>query len=578
MTGSEQIPNYAEAADQPGFRSYVKDIGPLAADRYALTMTYAAWALGFVEKAVTTSNVFCRSLVNNGDTYKDTTNDETRPVKVPYLINAGLGLVGEWYSGWHYKLDDLRHLARQTVPDADNNLVRLFPDEFLFWLSKQRLTQDVRAIPEGQLIFPHEPSLQLTGLWWQQMLVEAMTLNLVSSSTNLATVASQVRLAAQREAHASGANLIEASAQLDKAGLAEMSLRRAMGIGGIQSTRAAYIAGWDSTSNDYTGKCYDVPVMGTFAHAWIMLHDTEEEAFENWAKVFPGATIFLVDTYDTVEGIKKAIKICKKHSLDLKGIRLDSGNIAYLSREAHALLKEAGYDKAKILATDSVSVRTASALYGQIDTLAQDRSSYVTTFGIGSEVAVNRSNPLHDFVMKLAARHPDIGAAKDTALRELIKLSENVKKTTIPGLTDVIRYIDAKGKWAGDTIIPHDLDIGSDRLSRDLYSEHMQSGNVKVFPAGAKFIRLHQEWMKNGQMLQPHYREQLAGAILKDSRAMCAEAIGRLDPDHLLLPPKLPHEYGVGLAVELSTKRRELIARINGQKSRARQLERFAVA
>ena len=580
----EGIPQYEKLSFPAGYQSYIKDIGPLACDRYALTMTYAAWELGFVEEIVTTSNVFCRSYLNNGDTYKDTATDEIRPVKVPYLVNAGLGLVAEWYSGWKWKDRDLRYLAGQYIVDGVGNSLRLFPDEFLYWLSKQKLNLNINAVPEGELIFPQEPSMQLTGLWWQQMIVEATTLALISSSTNLTTIASQVRLATQREARKSDAAMVEMSAKefrgsrrIESAGLAEMALRRSPGIGAIQSARAAAIAGWDSTSNDYAAMCYGIPAMGTFAHAWVMLHDTEDEAFENWARVFPGATIFLADTYNTLEGVQKAISICRKYKIDLKGIRLDSGNLAYFSREAHRLLKKAGYGNARILATDCISVQSAASLYGRVATHTAERESYVNSFGIGSEVAVNRNNPLLDFVLKISARHADRSSKRDDVLRELIKLTDSEQKSTLPGRIDVVRYIDKGGRWAGDTIIPAELDIGEGKLSRDIYSEHMQTGKVTVFPKGTSFITVLQPWMKKGRMIQAAYKDKNAQAILSRSRATCAETLSRMDRAHLLVTPDLPHNYGVGIARELSEKSRRLRAGIEAGQRREGQDKRFAL-
>lgn len=580
----EEIPQYEQLSAPGGYQSYIKEIGPLACDRYALTMTYAAWKLGFVEEIVTTSNAFCRSYLNNGDTYKDAATDEIRPVKVPYLINAGLGLVAEWYAGWQWKDRDLQYLAGQEIDDGSGKSMRLFPNEFLHWLSRQRLRLDVRAIPEGQLIFPQEPSMQFTGPWWQQMLIEAMTLSLISSSTNLTTVASQVRLAARREAGKEDAALIGMSARdipgsrgMEFAGLAEMALRRSYGIGAIQSARAAAIAGWDSTSNDYASMCYGIPAMGTFAHAWVMLHDTEEEAFENWARAFPGAAVFLADTYSTMEGIHKAIRICRKYNIGLKGIRLDSGDLAYLSREAHRLLKEEGYGSARILATDCISIKSAASLFGRIAAGEEDRESYVNSFGIGSEVAVNRNNPLLDFVLKLSARHGGSSSNRDEAVRELIKLSDSEQKSTLPGMIDVIRYIDKDGKWAGDTIIPSDLDIGEGTLRLDVHSEHAQTGKAIVFPRGASFIRVLQPWMKEGSMVQEEYRGQDAPAILRRSRAVCADALSRMDRSHLLVTPGLPRNYGVGIARELSEKRRQLKSRIEAGQGPERQQDRFAL-
>jgi nicotinate phosphoribosyltransferase len=306
-----------------------------------------------------------------------------------------------------------------------------------------------------------------------------------------------------------------------------------------------------------------------------MLHETEEGAFENWAKAYPNATVFLADTYNTVEGVKTAVRICKKHGLDLKGIRLDSGNLAYFSREARTVLDEAGYPNAKILATDSISVRNAASLFGRVSTEVTDRESFVTGFGIGSEVAVNRNNPLLDFVMKLSAHHADRSTGNDALVRELIKLSETEKKTTLPGLIDVVRFVDRNGHWAGDTIIPADLDIGYSRLSRDLYSEHTQTGKIKPFPQGAPFVRLLQPWMAKGEMVQTAYAERDAHAVLTASRATCAEAISKLDKDHTHLPPDMPHDYGVGISEELAQKRKVAVGHIRARQDLERQRNRF---
>lgn len=574
------VRDYEAISVSNGYQSFVRDLGPLLCDRYALTMTYAAWALDFVEEKMTTSNVFCRSFLNNGDKYTDGVEGDDSNVKIPYLVNGGLGLVAEWYDGWQWKDRELGYLARQRMLDGKGKSVRVFPNEFLHWLGHQRLTLDVKAIPEGHLIFPQEPSMRLTGPWWQQMAVEATTLGLISSSTNLTTVATQVRLATQREARKAGASLVEASASDVKkefASVAEMSLRRSPSIGALQSARAAAIAGWDNTSNDYAGMCYNIPAMGTFAHAWVMLHVTEQEAFENWAKVFPGTTVFLPDTFDNEEGVKTAIRVCKKYDLDLKGIRLDSGNPSYLSREARALLDEAGYKNAKILATDSISVKAAASLYGHVATNVADPSSFVTGFGIGSEVAVNRNNPLLDFVMKLSAQHADASVGKGELIRDLIKLSASESKTTLPGLIDVVRYVDSKGRWAGDTIIPDDLNVGEGVLSRDLYSENLRTGKTKPFPKGAPFIRMLEPWMRGGEMLQAPYADRDAPAILATSRATCADAMAKLDKDHKEISPNMPHRYGVGIAEELSQKRKAAVGHIRLKQELERQRNRFAL-
>ncbi len=551
-----------------GYQSFINTLGPTVCDLYALTMTYASWRLGFAEERVTTSHVFCRSLLTNGETYVDS-QDKVQRVEIPYLVNAGAGLVAEWLDGWKWKDSDLRFLAQQDVPDGKGNTTPLFSNEFLHWLSGQKITLDIDAVPEGELVFPQEPVLRLKGLWWQQEMVEAANLHLISSSTNLTTVAVQVRLAAQREAHKHGADLVDMSAaSLDQATLSEMALRRGMSIGGIQSTRAAAIAGWNNTSNVFAAKCYGVPVMGTFAHAWVMLHDTEEEAFENWAKVFPGSTVFLADTYDTIEGVKTAIRICKKYNLDLRAIRLDSGDMEYLSVQTRELLAEAGYKNAAILATDNINRKTAGTLY-------RNARSEITGMGIGSEVAVNRLDPLLGFVQKLGARFSDYSTGRDDLIREFIKLGEGSEKTTIPGELDAIRYIDRKGMWAGDTIIPKDADIGEGRLTCTVNSVHTQTGRVVPFPQGAPFIRLLQPWMIKGDMVSPAYRDKDSAAILQEAKETCKQTMARMDSSHLALPPSMPKRYGVGIARDLARKKEDSAHAIRSASLLERQRTRF---
>ena len=572
-----QIPDYENLPAPQGYQSYIRTIGPTACDLYALTMTYAAWKLGFAEEKITTSNVFCRTLLDNGETYKDNDTDEIRRVKIPYLISGGLGLLAEWIDGWQWRDDDLRFLAQQRVDNGNGEMVRLFPDEFLYWLSRQRLTLDIEAVPEGQLIFPQEPSLRITGPWWQQMMIEAMALSLISSSTNLNTVATQVRLAAEREARKEGATLVDVSAK-DSAALTEMALRRAPSVGALQSARAAHIAGWDYTSNVYAAKCYGIPVKGTFAHAWVMLHDTEEQAFENWAKAHPGSTIFLVDTYDTIEAVEKAIHICRKHGLALKGIRLDSGNTAYLSKKVQPLLDEAGYGDALISDTNNLTVKAVSNLFGHVATDVTKPESFLKSFGLGSEIAVNRNNPLLDFVMKLGALHADASTGRKEVMRDLIKLSETEAKTTLPGLVDILRFIDPAGKWAGDTIIPHDLYIGEEKLERDLLSQNIGTGKIKPFPKGARFERILKPWMRKGEMVQPLYAAKDAHGILAQAKETCKETLARMGREHLRLPTQdNPHPYGVGITQELATKRRTAIERIRSEKEMEKQRARFGL-
>ena len=226
----------------------------------------------------------------------------------------------EFLQGLHFEPDDLEYLASLTGNDGRP----LFEPGFLDFLGRFEFACDLDAVPEGTVVFPHEPLVRVTGPLWQCQILETALLNQINFQTLIATKAARVCLAAQHEP------------------VLEFGLRRAQGIdGGVSASRAAFIGGCVGTSNVLAGKLYGIPVKGTHAHSWVMSFADELESFEAYARTMPNNCVFLVDTYDTLEGVRRAIEAgrrLREHGHELAGIRLDSGDLAYLSIEARKLL------------------------------------------------------------------------------------------------------------------------------------------------------------------------------------------------------------------------------------------------
>src|ERR671914_765246 len=222
---------------------------------------------------------------------------------------------------------------------------------FLDYLRDLRFTCDVDAVPEGTAVFPHEPLVRVKGPILQAQIIETPLLNLVNFQTLIATKAARVCLATKGEP------------------VLEFGLRRAQGIdGGLSASRAAYVGGCAATSNVLAGKMYGIPVRGTHAHSWVMSFDDEMEAFEEYARALPNNCVFLVDTYDTLEGVRRAAEVGKRlraRGHEMVGIRLDSGDLAYLSIEARKILDAAGFPKAAIVASNDLDEHLIASLKEQ---------------------------------------------------------------------------------------------------------------------------------------------------------------------------------------------------------------------
>ena len=305
-----------------------------------------------------------------------------------------------------------------------------FEEDFLEYLSNFRFTGDIYAIPEGTVVFPREPLVKVVAPIMEAQLVETAILNIINHQSLIATKAARVCYAAKGDA------------------IMEFGLRRAQGPdAGIYGARAAMIGGCIGTSNVLTGQMFNVPVKGTHAHSWIMSFPDEYTAFKAYANLYPNACILLVDTYDVLKsGVPNAIRVFKEmqaEGIELKGygIRIDSGDLAYLSKQAYKMLKEAGFEDAIISASSDLDEYLIDSLKAQ--------GAKVNSWGVGTNLITSKGHPAFGGVYKLAA----IKNKEDEDFIPKIKLSENVEKVTNPGNKTIFRIYDkATGKIRADLI------------------------------------------------------------------------------------------------------------------------------
>ncbi|MFP4502593.1 MAG: nicotinate phosphoribosyltransferase [Candidatus Hydrogenedentota bacterium] len=371
----------------------------LLTDFYELTMMAGYWQDERSEQQVS-FNYFFRSL----------------PPHAGFAVAAGLGPFLDYVENLRFDEDDIAYLRGLDV----------FEEGFLDYLASFRPTIDIHAVPEGTLVYPFEPIVQVEGKLIEAQLIESALLNIMNYQTLIATKAARVCLAAEGDP------------------VLEFGLRRAHGPdGGVSGARAAYIGGCSSTSNVMAGKVYDIPVAGTHAHSWVMSYPSEIEAFRTFARLFPKKCVLLVDTYDTVEsGLPNAVRVFQEmrdQGLDfLPAVRLDSGDLAKLSKIAYRMLTEAGFENPTIVASNELTEDLIADLKRQ--------GAKVNAWGVGTHLITARDNPSLNGVYKLVAVHNGAGWSPR------IKISSNIEKATDPGRKALVRYYDANGLALGDVI------------------------------------------------------------------------------------------------------------------------------
>lgn len=367
----------------------------LMTDLYQLTMAYGYWQQGLHERE-SVFHLFYRKAPFGGQ----------------YALFSGLETALELLENYRFDVDDAQYLGGLR----DSSGKALFPEGFINYLQRLRFSGKIEALPEGNPAFPFEPMLQVTAPLLQAQLIETALLNIINFSTLITTKAARIVAAAQGDP------------------VIEFGLRRAQGIdGGLTASRAAYVGGAAGTSNVWAGRFYGIPVKGTHAHSWVMVFGDELASFRAYAEALPGNCIFLVDTYDTIEGVHHAIQVgreLRENGYEMNGIRLDSGDLAELSITARRLLDEAGFPEASIVASNDLDEYRIREL--------KERGAKIGVWGVGTRLATAYDQPALGGVYKLAAlRHPE------GYWQYRLKKSEQMIKINNPGRLQVRRYRNA---------------------------------------------------------------------------------------------------------------------------------------
>ena len=475
-----------------------RDSLSLLTDLYELTMAYAYWKAGIADRQA----VFVVSF-------------REHPFRGGYTIAAGLASVVDWVERLGFTDDDRSYLAGLQ----GNDQKPLFDEGFLEYLRKFEFSCDIDAVPEGTVVFPHQPLVRLTGPILQCQILETAILNLVNFQSLIATKAARVCNAARGEP------------------VIEFGLRRAQGIdGGLTASRAAYLGGCAATSNVLAGKLFGIPVKGTLAHSWVMCFDGEPESFQVYAEAMPNNCVFLVDTYDSLEGVHRAVDVGRwlaRHGHRMIGIRLDSGDLAYLSIEARRMLDEAGFEDATIVASNNLDENLISSL--------KQQGATIGVWGVGTQLATAFDEPALGGVYKLTAVRDD----PESAWKYKIKLSEQVSKASIPGVLQVRRYR-RDSEYIADVIYDEQMGLPDDVVALD----PTDATRRKRVPAGCEGSDLLVPVFRSG-------RRVMEMPSLEESRRRAA---GQLERFHATIRRLVnPHEYPAGVAENLSRLRHDLI-------------------
>jgi len=418
----------------------------LLTDLYQLTMAYAHWHNGTGEREAVFHLFFRSAPYANG-----------------FAIATGIQTAIDYITRMRFSDADIAYLATLT----DNAGERLFAPGFLDYLADFAFSGEVHAVAEGTAVFPHQPMLRVRGPILEAQLLETALLNLINFPTLVATKAARI-------AHAAAPDPV-----------LDFGLRKAQGIdGGVTAARAAYIGGCAATSNVLAGRLFGVPVSGTHAHGWVMAFDDELDAFEAYARALPNNCVFLVDTYNTVEGIENAIRaggVLRERGYEMAGIRLDSGDLAQLARRARRRLDAAGFHETKIAASSSLDEAVVADL--------KARGAPIVLWGVGTKLTTAQPDAALDGVYKLAALKND-----DGRWSYRMKMSDTPGKQTRPGVQQVRRFLDGQTPVADllfDEAAPATAWAGG-------VAEHEQR-----FSADTPHIDLLQPAVAGGQRLNP---------------------------------------------------------------------------
>jgi len=435
----------------------------------------------------------------------------SNPFDGGYVVFSGLDTLLDALEDYHFTDEALEYLGKQG-----------FDEEILETLSDFEFRADIAAPREGEVVFPNEPILRVTGRLVEAQMIETLVLNSLNFESLVATKATRMRrVAGDRK-------------------LIDFGLRRAQGWGGLQASRAAVVGGFDATSNVHAGFCRGLEISGTQAHSWIQSFDSELEAFRAYADSYPDQTILLVDTYETLDsGVPNAIRVAKEleeRGHRLVGIRLDSGDLAYLAKKARKMLDEAGLEYVKIAASNQLDEHVIRSLI--------DQHAPIDVFGVGTQLVTAYDCPALDGVYKLSAFDGE----------PRIKLSENPEKINLPGHKQVFRILDDEGRFYGDAISR----AGADGVERMYHPAHPDVQNVRV------------EDYDQEPLLRPVVRD---GEVVAERRRTeevadyARQRLEKLPDEHKRF--ENPHIYKVGLSEAVLDARDRALERTNKRAARS---------
>lgn len=476
---------------------YLNPLGALT-DDYQIAMAYAHWKKGNTKKKGVFHYYF-----------------RSTPFKSGYAIASGLTHFVDFVTHYRWPEHRLERLAKKTGNDGKP----LYPAAFIDYLRNLKLTVDVDAVPEGTVVFANEPVIRVSGPIIQGHLLESALLNECNFLTLCATKASRIVYAANGKP------------------VSDQSLRRDQGTdGSFSACWATFVGGFTSTSNFEAAAIFGVESKGTMAHAWIMAHVDELGSFDDYADALPNNCVFLVDTYSSEMGIENAIKAglkLRERGHEMIGIRLDSGDLAYLSKLARKRLDEAGFPNAKVFVSNDLDEHTIKSL--------NEQGARIDVYGVGTKVGTCYDQPALGGVFKLGAYMED---GSDVWVFP-IKLSEQMIKVSTPGIQQIRRFTD-NGKFIADMIFNEETPPKRTSTLIDPLNE----GRQRTFGKGHEYIDLLVPIFRNGICIYqcPH---------LMEIQKYAAEQQAALDPAHRRFDN--PHEFPVGLEKALYQLKKKLI-------------------
>jgi nicotinate phosphoribosyltransferase len=453
-------------------------------DQYQLSMALAYFKKGKADHTSVYDYFFRKNPFNGG-----------------YTIFSGLQPLLNTLENFRFDENDLAFLSQEG-----------FPDDFLHYLKNFRFKGNIHSVSEGEVVFPVMPVLQVEASLIEAQLIETLLLNQLNFQSLISTKASRMRQMAG-----------------DKK-LVDFGLRRAQGPGGYYASRAAIIGGFNATSNVRAGRDFNIPVSGTMAHSFIQSYDNELTAFRDFADIHPDNCILLVDTYDSLKsGIPNTIKVAKEMESAgrrVKGIRLDSGDLAYLSKKARQQLDEAGLDYVKIAASNQLDEYVIKSL--------MEQDAPIDLFGVGTSLVIGKPDAALDGVYKLSSANG----------KPRIKLSETIEKTTLPSRKQVFRLIDRDGNFSGADA------IGLEDETKPEVMYHPFEAHKSMEIKNCRKETLLRTVMENGKSL-------IKTSTLGEISDFRAERENMLPPEYKRFTN--PHEYKTGISTRLHSLRNKLI-------------------